>query len=70
MPLNSCSARAVSCSVGHRTFDVILVSAIILEGIVVVAIIVASVYEVKIKSLVNFQWSVRHTISKKLPRPL
>ena len=51
MPLNSCSARAVSCSVGHRTFDVILVSAIILEGIVVVAIIVASVYEVKAQML-------------------
>ena len=51
MPLSSCSARAVNCSVGHRTFDAILVSAILLEGIVVVATIVASVYEVKAQLL-------------------
>jgi len=39
-------------------------------GQIKIADFVASVCEVKKKSPVNFQWSVLHTISKKLPRPL
>ncbi len=47
MPLGACNAREVSCSIGHTAFDEILISALLLYGLVLAAVTVATVYEVR-----------------------